>query len=161
MLEPNRDSTPVAESQAPTIAPSKSSFEKDASALETDAVSARSVTTPAEAPASAPVETEKHEDLARAPTSASQAGGKSLKPTQTREDGTEYPTGLRLGLISLALCLSVFLMALDNSIIATAIPKITDQFKSLGDVGWYGSGKFPESIPLACMRARTQDQSSH
>jgi MFS family permease len=30
-------------------------------------------------------------------------------------------------------------MALDNSIIATAIPRITDQFHSLGDVGWYGS----------------------
>lgn len=27
----------------------------------------------------------------------------------------------------------------DNTIIATAIPTITDQFKSLGDVGWYGS----------------------
>lgn len=27
----------------------------------------------------------------------------------------------------------------DNSIIATAIPKITDQFHSLDDVGWYGS----------------------
>lgn len=27
----------------------------------------------------------------------------------------------------------------DNTIIATAIPKITDQFKALNDVGWYGS----------------------
>lgn len=27
----------------------------------------------------------------------------------------------------------------DNTIIATAIPKITDQFNSLDDVGWYGS----------------------
>lgn len=27
----------------------------------------------------------------------------------------------------------------DNTIIATAIPKITDQFNSLNDVGWYGS----------------------
>jgi MFS family permease len=35
--------------------------------------------------------------------------------------------------------LSVFLMALDNTIIATAIPAITDQFHSLPDVGWYGS----------------------
>jgi len=35
----------------------------------------------------------------------------------------------------MALCLSVFLMALDNTIIATAIPKITDQFHSLADVG--------------------------
>ena len=30
-------------------------------------------------------------------------------------------------------------MEQDNTIIATAIPKITDQFHSLPDVGWYGS----------------------
>jgi hypothetical protein len=30
--------------------------------------------------------------------------------------------------------------ALDNTILATAIPRITDQFNSLADVGWYGSG---------------------
>ena len=37
-------------------------------------------------------------------------------------------------------------MRLDNSIIATAIPKITDEFTSLPDVGWYGSGTFPDSM---------------
>ncbi|KAF2499315.1 MFS general substrate transporter, partial [Lophium mytilinum] len=42
-------------------------------------------------------------------------------------------------MITVALCLSVFCMALDNTIIATAIPRITDQFKALNDVGWYGS----------------------
>ncbi|KAL8745298.1 MAG: hypothetical protein Q9190_002556 [Brigantiaea leucoxantha] len=51
----------------------------------------------------------------------------------------EYPSGMKLGIITASLCLSVFLMALDNTIIATAIPKITDHFKSLDDVGWYGS----------------------
>lgn len=55
------------------------------------------------------------------------------------EENLVYPTGIKLGLITLALCLSVFLVALDNTIIATAIPKITDRFKSLGDIGWYGS----------------------
>ncbi|KAI0473596.1 putative efflux pump [Xylariaceae sp. FL0804] len=50
-----------------------------------------------------------------------------------------HPTGLKLFLIIFALCLAVFLIALDNAIIATAIPKITDQFHSLDDVGWYGS----------------------
>jgi len=30
-------------------------------------------------------------------------------------------------------------MALDNTILATAIPRITDDFKALNDVGWYGS----------------------
>ncbi|KAJ6615532.1 major facilitator superfamily domain-containing protein [Mycena sp. CBHHK59/15] len=57
----------------------------------------------------------------------------------TTEGGLEYPEGLTLSLITLALCLSVFLVALDNTIIATAIPKITDQFQSLDDIGWYGS----------------------
>ncbi|KAJ5032371.1 uncharacterized protein L3040_008976 [Drepanopeziza brunnea f. sp. 'multigermtubi'] len=63
----------------------------------------------------------------------------SLTRINTSSEGTEYPTGVKLGLISLALCLSVFLIALDNTIIATAIPKITDEFHSLPDVGWYGS----------------------
>lgn len=56
-------------------------------------------------------------------------------------DEPEYPTGAKLGIIVASLCLSVFLMALDNTIIATAIPKITDHFKALDDVGWYGSGE--------------------
>lgn len=30
------------------------------------------------------------------------------------------------------------LIGIDNTIIATAIPKITSVFDSLGDVGWYG-----------------------
>ncbi|KAF1845631.1 MFS transporter [Cucurbitaria berberidis CBS 394.84] len=51
----------------------------------------------------------------------------------------EYPAKGKLAAITLALCLSVFCMALDNTIIATAIPRITDQFKALNDVGWYGS----------------------
>ena len=55
-------------------------------------------------------------------------------------DEPVYPTGATLGIIVASLCLSVFLMALDNTIIATAIPKITDHFDSLDDVGWYGSG---------------------
>ena len=32
-----------------------------------------------------------------------------------------------------------FNKALDNTIITTAIPRITDQFKSIDQVGWYGS----------------------
>jgi EmrB/QacA subfamily drug resistance transporter len=57
----------------------------------------------------------------------------------TEQDQSEYPTGMKLAVIIAALALAVFLMALDNTIIATAIPKITDHFNSLTDVGWYGS----------------------
>jgi MFS family permease len=34
---------------------------------------------------------------------------------------------------------NMFSKALDNTIITTAIPRITDQFKSIDQVGWYGS----------------------
>lgn len=37
----------------------------------------------------------------------------SKEEEHTKEDGTSYPSGLQLGLIILALCLSVFLIALE------------------------------------------------
>ncbi|PSN73106.1 MFS general substrate transporter [Corynespora cassiicola Philippines] len=55
------------------------------------------------------------------------------------EDESKYLSGFKLGILSLGLCLTTFVIALDNTIIATAIPKITTVFNSLGDVGWYGS----------------------
>jgi hypothetical protein len=50
-----------------------------------------------------------------------------------------YPTGFAFALTLFALFISLFCVALDSTIIATAIPRITDQFHSLQDVGWYGS----------------------
>ena len=50
-----------------------------------------------------------------------------------------HPTGLALALILLSLCLTVLLVALDATIIATAIPTITSQFNSLDDYSWYNS----------------------
>ncbi|KAI1413389.1 MFS general substrate transporter [Hypoxylon sp. FL1857] len=44
-----------------------------------------------------------------------------------------------LYLVLAALTIVYFLIMLDNTILATAIPYITDEFHSLLDVGWYGS----------------------
>jgi hypothetical protein len=44
---------------------------------------------------------------------------------------------IRRSLLYTALGLAVFCQALDNTIIATAIPRITDEFQSLNDVGWW------------------------
>ena len=54
-------------------------------------------------------------------------------------DESQYPGGLKLAIITIGLALATFVVALDNTIIATAIPQITTVFNSLGDVGWYGS----------------------
>lgn len=57
-------------------------------------------------------------------------------------DNSEYPTGSRLVAIITALALAIFLVSLDLTIVATAIPKITDQFNGLSDIAWYSSAFF-------------------
>lgn len=65
----------------------------------------------------------------------------ALAPTTTRGSNAEpqYVTGVKLWLIVLALSLALFVTMLDMSIVSTAIPRITNQFHSLNDVGWYGA----------------------
>ena len=53
-----------------------------------------------------------------------------------------YPSSIALGFIIVALVLSIFIVALDMTIVATAIPQITTVFGSLDQVGWYGSAFF-------------------
>ncbi|RAK72327.1 MDR family MFS transporter [Aspergillus fijiensis CBS 313.89] len=53
-----------------------------------------------------------------------------------------YPHGTRLAAIVLSLLLVMFLVSLDNTILGTAIPKITDQFHDLNKVSWYGAVYF-------------------
>ncbi|KAK9322000.1 major facilitator superfamily domain-containing protein [Lipomyces orientalis] len=76
-------------------------------------------------------------------TKTNSSSTNDVKTTKTSDTGNEekqdYPTGIPLLIIVIGLCLAVLLVALDNTIIATAIPKITDHFRALDDVGWYGS----------------------
>jgi hypothetical protein len=60
----------------------------------------------------------------------------------------EYPPLSRVMVIILAIYLAAFLVALDQTIIGVAIPKITDQFKSIPDIAWYGSAYFLTSTAL-------------
>ena len=79
------------------------------------------------------------------PTSDSEAP--SLKDdllTDDAADSVVYPTGFRMAAIVVALALGIFLVALDMTIVATAIPKITDTkgFEGLDLIAWYSSGFF-------------------
>ncbi|KAJ1328986.1 MFS transporter DHA2 family glioxin efflux transporter [Microdochium nivale] len=78
------------------------------------------------------------------PTSADAVLGEDKTNTNTTTNDDDdanivYPTGLRLAALLVSIFSTVFLIALDRLIIATAIPAITDEFHSLQDVGWYGS----------------------
>ena len=61
-----------------------------------------------------------------------------LEGSENDEDA-EYPTGLKFVFILMATGLSLVLVGLDFSIIATAVPAITTHFKTIADVGWYYS----------------------
>ena len=73
-----------------------------------------------------------------------EAGALSRELTKelSRIDTSDFPSAFPLAMITIALMMSVFLCALDMTIVATAIPRITDQFHSLDQVGWYGSAFF-------------------
>ncbi|KAF4992425.1 hypothetical protein FGRMN_7170 [Fusarium graminum] len=51
----------------------------------------------------------------------------------------QYPGAAKLALIISSLCLAIFLVALDQTIIAPALGAITAKFQSVKDIGWYGS----------------------
>ncbi len=51
----------------------------------------------------------------------------------------EYPAGFKLVAITIGLVLSIFLAALDSTIIATAIPSIASEFGTIRNIAWYGS----------------------
>lgn len=53
-----------------------------------------------------------------------------------------YAHGVRLFTLLVGVVLAMFLVALDMTIVSTAIPRISDEFQSLDDVGWYGSAFF-------------------
>lgn len=63
----------------------------------------------------------------------------STQDPNTQNDEHQYPRKLNLFFILLSLNLALFLVGLDNTIISSAIPKITDEFHALSDVGWYAS----------------------
>ncbi|TPX12187.1 uncharacterized protein E0L32_007073 [Thyridium curvatum] len=77
------------------------------------------------------------------PQTANGAPGK--EDTQTaplarkESSGDVYPSGVKLFVLLTSVYVSMFLVALDRLIITTAIPRITDDFHSVTDIGWYGS----------------------
>ncbi|CAI7566499.1 unnamed protein product [Penicillium viridicatum] len=75
----------------------------------------------------------------------SQPGSTSDSPQEQKdldEIPPEYATGLPLVLIMFTIFVSTILVSLEIGIIATAIPGITNDFRKLDDVGWYGCATF-------------------
>ncbi|KAK1975019.1 major facilitator superfamily transporter [Colletotrichum cereale] len=57
----------------------------------------------------------------------------------SEDDKVVYPSGLKLALIITSLCLNIFPVALDQTIIAPALGAITAEYGTVKDIGWYGA----------------------
>ncbi|KAJ4302891.1 hypothetical protein N0V90_001782 [Kalmusia sp. IMI 367209] len=63
----------------------------------------------------------------------------SQPPAATQNNEPEYAHGFKLFNILAAVTFVCFLMLLDGTIVVAAAPRITDDFNSLDDIGWYGA----------------------
>ncbi|KPM41706.1 hypothetical protein AK830_g4864 [Neonectria ditissima] len=60
------------------------------------------------------------------------------------EDNTAYPSGPQLWSTMASLCIACFLSGLDLTIVAVTVPSLTDQFKTIADIGWYSAAYFAQ-----------------
>ncbi|KAK1979948.1 major facilitator superfamily transporter [Colletotrichum cereale] len=74
-------------------------------------------------------------------SASSPARNETILQTGTGDEPAEhqYATPQELALLSTVFTIATFMIAIDGSILATAIPKITSDFHRLDDVPWYGS----------------------
>lgn len=76
------------------------------------------------------------------PSSSKVTVSTSENQDASSSDTNTYLHGFKIAVVMLSLCLCNFLVALDTTIIATAIPVISERFHALQDVGWYVSAYF-------------------
>ncbi|KAI1108249.1 hypothetical protein F5Y14DRAFT_457221 [Nemania sp. NC0429] len=62
-----------------------------------------------------------------------------------RKEELEYPTGIRFCLLAGVSILGAFLISLDQTIVGTAIPKISSELGGLSDVPWHSAAYFTTS----------------
>ena len=72
--------------------------------------------------------------------------------TTVASDVTVKFTQKQLIVMCIAMALAIFLISIDETVIVTAIPKITDDFNTIADVGWYGSAYLLRYVvgPIQC-----------
>lgn len=79
------------------------------------------------------------EDTVMPTDQSNESKDKPQGPQEFKPNEDTHLKGLELYLLLTCLLLLVIIITLDISILATAIPRITDDFHTIADIGWYGS----------------------
>ena len=62
-----------------------------------------------------------------------------VEPERVTAVSNQYSSGWMLAVSIASLWLGCLLVAIDNTVIAVAVPRISTVFNALNDVGWFGS----------------------
>lgn len=81
-----------------------------------------------------PTKYNRQENESNQDTIRSEAEGRHIRPSDAI-----YLSSWRFVLVISSLCLGTLLVAIDTTIIAVAVPKISTYFKAFDDIQWYGS----------------------
>lgn len=73
------------------------------------------------------------------PTEQLEIEGESHATVAEAEDETRYPNGKKLFAIMAGLVILNITLGLDVAIVAVTVPSLSDNFKSLSDIGWYST----------------------
>ncbi|TPX20323.1 hypothetical protein DIZ76_016211 [Coccidioides immitis] len=63
-------------------------------------------------------------------------GNENDNDNDNDNDSVKYPSAFWASCVSVGVALALFLVGLDMTIVAAAIPRITDDFKGINLVGW-------------------------
>ncbi|KAK2758190.1 hypothetical protein FQN54_004034 [Arachnomyces sp. PD_36] len=92
-------------------------------------------------------ETATNQNVAQVTPARAEEAGAPGKPQEQLEveeaeladEDIVYPTGPKLWLTIGSMCIAQFLHGLDLTIVAVTVPSLTDEFKTLSDIGWYSA----------------------
>ncbi|KAG4261404.1 hypothetical protein FPRO03_11955 [Fusarium proliferatum] len=62
-----------------------------------------------------------------------------IEEPRDNEENIVYPTGPKLWSTMASMAIACFLSGLDLTIVAVAVPSITDEFQTIADIGWYSA----------------------
>ncbi|UZP39292.1 hypothetical protein NXS19_007108 [Fusarium pseudograminearum] len=86
-----------------------------------------------------PIDTATLQSNADSPGESRPIEALQIEETSNEEDNIVFPTGPKLWSTMASMSIALFLSGLDITIVAVAVPSITDEFQTIADIGWYSA----------------------
>ncbi|PTD08261.1 Efflux pump afoB [Fusarium culmorum] len=86
-----------------------------------------------------PVDTATLQSITDSPGESRPIEALQIEEPSNEEENIAFPTGPKLWSTMASMSIALFLSGLDITIVAVAVPSITDEFQTIADIGWYSA----------------------